>query len=92
MIIMKITNIEYSSLLESINCCYAESVFESLPKIEEFPKDIFIENEIDLHLLSNLRVNNYKTGAKQPTQPRFLTPVISIIGLPPTHSPQSSSS
>lgn len=51
---MKINNIEFKSLLDSINCCYGESVSELLPKTEDFPIEINIEDAVDLNLLHDL--------------------------------------
>jgi len=58
---MKISNIEFNKLLNAIKCCYAESVVELLPKTEDFPKEIFLEEKIDLQILSNIidRISDY---------------------------------
>ena len=55
---MKINKNEFELLLMSINSCYAKDVVGHLPKLEDFPKEIFQKTEVDLNLLLNI-ITNY---------------------------------
>jgi hypothetical protein len=51
---MKINNSEFKKHLDAINCCYGESVSNLLPKVEDFPKEIYFDDAFDLDALHDL--------------------------------------